>query len=183
MAMMTSTRHESGTERCGEEVETLERQGDVFDAIINIQGDEPFIDPDQITKVAIQLKNENVGIATLVKKISNRKDLFDPNVVKVVLDKDGMALYFSRATIPYLRGFEQVKWKNQHSYFKHVGIYGYKTEILKKITTLPKGKLEVAELLEQLRWIENGFSIFTEETELESIAIDSEEDLSKILNV
>ncbi|OYT13497.1 MAG: 3-deoxy-manno-octulosonate cytidylyltransferase [Bacteroidetes bacterium 4572_114] len=183
MAMMTSTRHESGTERCGEVVETLERQGDVFDAIINIQGDEPFIDPDQITKVAIQLKNENVGIATLVKKITNRKELFDPNVVKVVLDKDGMALYFSRATIPYLRGFEQVKWKNQHSYLKHVGIYGYKTETLKKITTLPKGKLEVAEMLEQLRWIENGYSIFAEETELESIAIDSEEDLSKILNV
>ena len=182
VAMMTSTRHESGTERCGEVVETLERQGEVFDAIINIQGDEPFIDPLQIAKVSDQLKNENVGIATLVKKISNRKELFDPNVVKVVLGKDGMALYFSRSTIPYLRGFEQIKWKNKHSFFKHVGIYGYKTEILKNIITLPKGKLEVAELLEQLRWLENGFSIFAEETELESIAVDSPEDLSKFLN-
>ena len=182
LAMMTSNLHQSGTERCGEVVEKLEQQEENFDAIINIQGDEPFIDPEQISKVARQLEKENIRIATLVKRIKSKKDVSDPNVVKVVLDKNGMALYFSRSTIPYLRGIDQNKWHNKHSFFKHVGIYGYKTSVLKTIINLPKGMLEVAESLEQLRWLENGFSVFTEETDLESIAIDCPEDLSKIFN-
>ena len=183
LAMMTSTAHESGTERCGEVLENLASQGNEFDAVINIQGDEPYIDPRQITSVATQLQNKNIDIATLVKEISASKELFDPNVVKVVRAGDGRALYFSRSSIPFCRGLDQKKWLDKHSFFKHVGIYGYKTGVLTKIIALPKGKLELVESLEQLRWLENGFSVFTEETDLESFAIDSPEDLAKILNI
>lgn len=182
-AMMTSVSHQSGTDRCGEVVEKLEQRGENFDAVINIQGDEPFIDPGQITKVARQIGKVGIQIATLVKQISNNKELFDPNVVKVVLANDGRALYFSRSTIPYLRGREQKAWLESHTYYKHIGIYAYKTETLKEVIALPKGKLELAESLEQLRWLENGISVFTEETDFESIAIDSPEDLSKFFNI
>jgi 3-deoxy-manno-octulosonate cytidylyltransferase (CMP-KDO synthetase) len=182
LAMMTSNLHQSGTERCGEVVEKLEQQQENFDAIINIQGDEPYIDPEQIAEVASQLENENIHIATLIKSITTKKELFDANVVKVVVDSNGMALYFSRSTVPYLRGIDRNIWLHKHPFFKHVGIYGFKTGILKKIINLPKGRLEVAESLEQLRWLENGFSISAEETDLESIAIDCPEDLSKIFN-
>jgi len=183
VAMMTQTSHQSGTERCGEVVDKLEQQADEFDAIINIQGDEPFIDPQQINRVAIQLQKQNVDIATLIKKISSSEELFNPNVVKVVADNNGFALYFSRSTIPFLRGHDQNEWHKKHSFFKHIGIYGYKTGVLKKIISLPNGKLELAESLEQLRWLENGFSISTEKTDLESIAIDSPEDLVKIFKM
>ena len=182
-AMMTSTRHQNGTNRCAEVVEKLEQQGEKFDAVINIQGDEPFIDPGQITKIARQLEIGSIQIATLVKKISNNKELHDPNVVKAVLANNGRALFFSRSVIPYLRGREKEKWVDKHSFFKHIGIYGYQTEILKKIIKLPKGKLEAAESLEQLRWLENEFLVFAEETDIESIAIDSPKDLSKIFNI
>jgi 3-deoxy-manno-octulosonate cytidylyltransferase (CMP-KDO synthetase) len=182
-AMMTSTSHQSGTDRCGEVIEKLEKQGEAFDAVINIQGDEPFIDPGQISKVALQLIDDKVQIATLVKRIDNTGELFNPNVVKVVLANDGRALYFSRSTIPHLRGHEQKEWLGQQTFYKHVGIYGYQTEILKKIITLPRGNLELAESLEQLRWLENGFLVFAEETDFESIAIDTPEDLSKIFKI
>jgi 3-deoxy-manno-octulosonate cytidylyltransferase (CMP-KDO synthetase) len=125
----------------------------------------------------------SIQIATLVKKISNNKELHDPNVVKAVLANNGRALFFSRSVIPYLRGREKEKWVDKHSFFKHIGIYGYQTEILKKIIKLPKGKLEAAESLEQLRWLENEFLVFAEETDIESIAIDSPKDLSKIFNI
>jgi 3-deoxy-manno-octulosonate cytidylyltransferase (CMP-KDO synthetase) len=183
VAMMTSGRHQSGTDRCGEVIEKLEKEGQTFDAVINIQGDEPFIDPGQITKVTSQLGNESIHIATLVKKISNSQELFDANVVKVALANDGRALCFSRSALPYIRGREQKDWVNSHTFYKHIGIYGYQTEILKKIVTLPKGKLELAESLEQLRWLENGYSIFAEATDFDSIAIDSPEDLSKFFNI
>ncbi len=182
-AMMTSTSHQSGTDRCGEIIGKLELQGEIFDAVINIQGDEPFIDPGQISKVAHQLEKDNIQIATLIKKISKSKELFNSNVVKVLLGIHGRALYFSRSAIPYLRGIEQKGWVHRHTFYKHIGIYGYKTETLKRIVKLPKGKLEVAESLEQLRWLENGFSLFAEETDIESIAIDSPEDLSKFFNI
>ncbi len=182
-AMMTSTSHQSGTDRCGEVIEKMEKQGETFDAVVNIQGDEPFIDPGQISKVALQLIDDKVQIATLIKKIDNDDEIFSPNVVKVVLANDGRALYFSRSTIPYLRGHEQKEWLGQQTFYKHVGIYGYQTEILKKVITLSRGNLELAESLEQLRWLENGFSVFAEETDFESIAIDTPEDLSKIFKI
>jgi len=182
-AMMTSTSHQSGTDRCGEVIEKMEKQGETFDAVVNIQGDEPFIDPGQISKVALQLIDDKVQIATLIKKIDNDDEIFSPNVVKVVLANNGRALYFSRSTIPYLRGHEQKDWLGQQTFYKHVGIYGYQTEILKKVITLSRGNLELAESLEQLRWLENGFSVFAEETDFESIAIDTPEDLSKIFKI
>jgi len=180
--MMTSATHQSGTDRCSEVVEKLENQGETVDAVINIQGDEPYVDPEQISKVTDQLKNEKIQIATLVKKIDNSSELFNPNVVKVVLSFDGQALYFSRSAIPYVRGFEQNMWFGRQKFYKHVGIYGYQTKILKNIVTLPKGNLELIESLEQLRWLENGFSVFVKETEIESVAIDTPEDLSKNFN-
>ncbi len=178
-AMMTSKSHQNGTDRCGEIIGKLDLQGEIFDAIINIQGDEPFIDPAQISKVAHLLKRDNIRIATLITKISNSKELYNSNVVKVLLDIEGRALYFSRAAIPYLRGIDHKRWLLRHTFYKHIGIYGYKTETLKRIIKLPKEKLEVAESLEQLRWLENGFSVFADETDIESIAVDSPEDLSK----
>jgi 3-deoxy-manno-octulosonate cytidylyltransferase (CMP-KDO synthetase) len=182
-AMMTSASHQSGTDRCGEVIKKLEQQGETFDVVINIQGDEPFINPEQISKITFQLEDSKVQIATLVKIIYSHKELFDPNVVKVVLANNGRAIYFSRSTVPYLRGHEQKDWLGEQTFYKHVGIYGYQTEILKRIIALPKGNLEIAESLEQLRWLENGFLVFAEETDIESIAIDTPEDLSKILNI
>jgi len=182
-AIMTLTSHQSGTDRCGEVIEIMEKQGEAFDAVLNIQGDEPFIDPGQISKVALQLIDDKVQIATLIKKIDTEDELFNPNVVKVVLANNGRALYFSRSTIPYLRGHEQKEWLGQQTFYKHVGIYGYQTKILKKVINLSRGNLELAESLEQLRWLENGFLVFAEETDIESIAIDTPEDLSKLFNI
>ncbi len=182
-AMITSTSHKSGTDRCGEVIEKLELQGETFDTVINIQGDEPFINPQQISKVANLLENDNVQIATLVKKISNNDELFNPNVVKVVLAGNRQALYFSRSTVPYVRSIDKNEWLATQNFYKHLGIYGYQTKVLKKIITLRKGNLEFAESLEQLRWLENGFSVFAEETDIESIAIDAPEDLLKKLEI
>ncbi len=179
--LMTSPHHTSGTERCCETVELLEQRGENFEAVINIQGDEPFIDPQQITQVALLLQKSNAGIATLIKKIDAPEMLSNPNVVKVVVANDGKALYFSRAAIPFMRIGKDEKPEN-HLFYRHVGIYGYRTEVLKKLVSLPEGLLEQAEKLEQLRWLEHGFSVFTGITDFESIAVDTPEDLSKIFN-
>ena len=182
-AMMTAENHRSGTERCQEVVEKLAASGEKYDVAINIQGDEPFIEPSQIDKVANLFINPEIKIATLVKEIKSADELFSPNVVKVVLGKDQKAIFFSRQPIPYLRGVEQNNWLDRMFFFKHIGIYAYRTEILDEIVKLPFGKLEEAESLEQLRWIENGFSIYTQETDFESIAVDTPEDLLKIINI
>jgi len=174
--MMTSPDHKNGTERCNEVVEKLEGN---IDFVINIQGDEPFINPEQINQVA-NLLDPTTQIATLIKKIQSESELFNPNVNKVVVSESGFALYFSRTTIPYLRNVEQKDWIESHHYFKHIGIYGYRTDILKKIVNLPPSPLELAESLEQLRWLENGYSIRTGITEIESIGIDTPEDVNKI---
>jgi len=179
--LMTSPHHTSGTERCCETVELLEQRGENFEAVINIQGDEPFIDPQQIMQVALLLQKSNAGIATLIKKIDAPEMLSNPNVVKVVVANDGKALYFSRAAIPFMRNGKDEKPEN-HLFYRHVGIYGYRTEVLKKLVSLPEGLLEQAEKLEQLRWLEHGFSVFTGITDFESIAVDTPEDLSKIFN-
>ncbi len=176
--VMTSSKHPSGTDRCNEVLSLLNDQGQHFDAAINIQGDEPFLNPEQIETVIQSFKiGTEIKISTLIKKISQSSELFNSNVVKAVVDKDANAVYFSRSSIPYMRDVEQDQWINQHSYYKHIGIYGYRSEILKEICQLEKSSLEKAESLEQLRWIENGYKIKTTLTTIENQAVDTPEDL------
>ena len=178
--IMTSAKHRTGTERCAEVSKKLRLSNK--DVVINIQGDEPFIDPAQIDVVCKCFENKETQIATLVKKISDTKELFNPNVVKAVFDKNNFALYFSRNPIPYLREDKQENWLKQHDYYKHIGIYGYKAEVLAALVKLKSTALEKAESLEQLRWLENGYKIKIQETKLESVAIDTPNDLEVISN-
>ncbi len=175
--VMTNKNHQSGTDRC---FEAIQKFSSSVDVIINIQGDEPFIHPEQIDLVASCFDSNSVQIATLVKKISMNEELFDANTPKVLFNKNKEAIYFSRQTIPYIRGKEQTGWLKQFTFYKHIGIYGYTTKVLKEITALKQSPLELAEALEQLRWIENGYKIKVEITELESVAIDTPDDLKKL---
>lgn len=174
---MTSAEHQSGTDRCAEVINNI---NEIYDVVINIQGDEPFINPIQIKQLCNCFNDPKTQIATLVKKISETNELFNENKVKAVLNNNQFALYFSRNPIPYFRGEPKENWLNKHAYFKHIGIYGYQTSILKEITQLSPSSLELTEGLEQLRWLENGFNIKVAETELEAISIDTPEDLQKI---
>lgn len=175
--VMTSTSHQSGTDRCAEVVNKLTEK---YDVIINIQGDEPFIDPKQITQLCNCFLDKETQIATLIKRITHQADLFNENKIKVTFNTNHFAIYFSRDAIPFFRGVAPEDWLKKHNYFKHIGIYGYKTETLNKITLLKPSKLELAEGLEQLRWIENGYNIKIAETELEAISIDTPEDIAKL---
>lgn len=178
-AMLTSSHHRSGTDRCGEVVQNLEEAGKRYDTVINIQGDEPFIHPRQIDLLADCFENETTTIATLRKAIEDPEILFNPNNVKVVTDNNGYALYFSREPIPHLRGTERQEWTARHAYYKHIGIYAFRTEVLKSIIKMPPSTLEQCESLEQLRWLENGHKIMVPETDIESIGIDTPEDLQR----
>jgi 3-deoxy-manno-octulosonate cytidylyltransferase (CMP-KDO synthetase) len=178
-AIMTSMDHQSGTDRC---LEALENTKGHFDIIINIQGDEPFIDPDQITDVAKCFDDKETDIATLVKRVHHADELFNPSMVKVVINNKDQAMYFSRSVIPYLHEVPQDQWTEQYEFLEHVGIYGYTNKALKEITQLPISSLEVHEKLEQLRWLENGFTIKVAYTDVESEPIDTREDLERILN-
>lgn len=180
--LMTKSTHSSGTERCAEVQQKLKDAGNLFDVIINIQGDEPFIDPKQINLVASSFEEKGVQIASLSKKIEDEDELFDPNVVKVISDRNGMAIYFSRQTIPFIRGKSPENWLQLSKHFKHIGIYGYQSSVLEKIVLLQKTTLEDVESLEQLRWIENGYAIKVKETDIESFGVDVPEDLSKFSN-
>lgn len=183
MVLMTSPDHRSGTDRIAEAMEILESQGDKFDIAVNIQGDEPFIQPGQIANAIRLFRNPEVEIATLVKSITTAADLFNPNVVKVISASNGRALLFSRSPIPYYRGKAEAEWMDAYPYFKHIGIYAYRADVLKKIARLPQAPPEVAESLEQLRWLWNGFSIYTGVTDFETIGIDTPEDLLKLTNI
>ena len=174
--VMTSPDHQSGTDRCAEVVKSLPG----FDIVINIQGDEPFIDPSQINLVRDCFVDEKVQLATLIKEIHSDEELFNPNIPKVVIGHQQQALYFSRQAIPYLRNTAMENWVTAHQFYKHIGIYGYQTTTLLAITQLKPSTLELAESLEQLRWIENGYQIQTKVTTIETIAIDSPSDLLKI---
>jgi len=174
-AMMTSADHTNGTERCAEVSESLPE----YDYIINIQGDEPYIHPDQIDIVARLLDGET-ELATLVKKINDPKVLDDPTEMKVIFNRNHEAIYFSRSCIPYLREVSPEERLSNHDFYKHIGIYGYRKDILKEITKLPHSPLEEAEKLEQLRWLENGYTIKLGFTILESQMIDTPEDLMKL---
>jgi len=182
-AIMTANTHKSGTDRIHEAILKLEEEGLKFDYVINIQGDEPFINPAQIELLKGCFSSKNIQLATLVKKISNTEELFNPNTPKVVFDNNSNALYFSRSTIPYIRGVEQNEWLTKHTFYKHIGIYGYRTDILKKIASLSTSSLEEAESLEQLRWLENGLQIKVAITEHETIGVDTPEDLEKALGL
>jgi len=175
--IMTSDQHRSGTDRCAE---TVKKVPGNWEAVINIQGDEPFIQPEQIDLLASLFENPSVLIGTLVKKLSDVADLDNSNTMKVVLDANGNGMYFSRSPIPFVRGEEKSKWLEKHFFYKHIGIYGYRSDVLQKLTLLAPGKLEMAESLEQLRWLENGYSIRTAFTELETLSVDSPEDLEKL---
>ncbi len=170
---MTREDHVSGTDRC---YEVLTRQTNSFDYVINVQGDEPFIMPDQIDLLGSMLDLQT-EIATLVKRIDDAASLFNPNVVKAVVGVNGKALYFSRSPIPHVRNVPQEQWLDKHSFYKHIGMYAYRADILKSITALATGTLEKTESLEQLRWLENGFTIRVAETKTETIGIDTPEDL------
>jgi 3-deoxy-manno-octulosonate cytidylyltransferase (CMP-KDO synthetase) len=177
-AIMTSVDHLSGTDRC---LEALSKCNETYDAVINIQGDEPFVDPSQIDMLAEIISRPEAKIATLVKKINDYKLLLDPNKVKVVMDIWGRAIYFSRNAIPYFKGEDPLAWHKRNDYFKHIGLYAYKASVLKEICALAPSKLELAESLEQLRWIENGYEILAGITEIETPSIDTPEDLEKVL--
>ncbi len=181
--MMTSETHVSGTSRIGEVVENLSFLGKCpYDVIVNIQGDEPFIDPSQIDLAVSLFTNPEVNIGTLIRKIENNDDLFNPNVVKVVTDRTGKALYFSRSPIPYFRGILQDAWVDNHDFYKHIGLYAYRASALKAILELPVAPVETAESLEQLRWLFHGYSIHTAITDIETVGIDVPEDLLKLTN-
>ena len=176
--MMTSAEHQTGTDRCAEVLSKLKE----VDVVINIQGDEPFIDPEQIDQVADLFESKDTQVGSLVKQIDNVEDLMSNTVVKVVKSKTGKAMYFSRSVIPFVKGVEDKEWLKQATYFKHIGIYGYRSNVLKSISKLPQTELEKSESLEQLRWIENGFSIQLAETEHESNSVDTPEDLDRLLD-
>jgi len=183
--LITSPQHQSGTDRCCEAAQLLSGEFpiDDSDVIINIQGDEPFVLPEQIASLARLFENENVEIGTLVKKITDTETLWNENIVKAVFGSSGNALYFSRMPIPFLRSVPKEKWLKHYQFFSHLGMYAYRYGVLKRIASLPIGHLETAESLEQLRWLENGLTIHVAQTTIQSLAIDTPEDLSQIAHL
>lgn len=176
-AVMTSPDHRSGTDRC---YEACCKIGGEYDVVVNVQGDEPFIAPSQIRALAACFDDERTDIATLVKPFTPSdgiEALENPNSPKVVLDSESRAVYFSRSVIPYLRGVERSEWLARHTFYKHIGMYAFRREVLREVTSLPQSSLEKAESLEQLRWIENGYKIGVGITDVETVGIDTPEDL------
>lgn len=178
-AVMTSNQHRSGTDRCWE---AYKKNGGNEDIIINVQGDEPFIMPEQIEALKLCFNEQSTDIATLVKPFDMQcsyEDLENPNKVKVVLDSNMNAMYFSRSVIPFLRGIDKAMWHSKHQYYTHLGIYAYRAEALERITNMEPSSLELAESLEQLRWLENGMTIKVGITQHSSIGIDTPQDLER----
>lgn len=179
--VMTSPHHPSGTDRCYEAYTKITKMG-TEEVVINVQGDEPFIDTTQLQSLQECFNDETTDIATLVKpfaKDAGIEALKNPNSPKVVVSNTNQALYFSRSVIPYLRGIPEDEWLNHHTFYKHIGLYAYRAHILQKITSMPQGQLERAESLEQLRWLEAGLNIRVGITDIETIGIDTPEDLAK----
>ena len=177
--VMTSTEHRTGTDRC---LEAYNNFGLNADVVINVQGDEPFIAEEQIQALMHCFDNSQTDIATLIKPFPNDttyETLSNPNTPKVIVNPQRQAIYFSRNVIPHLRGIDQSQWASHHTYYKHIGIYAYRVDVLKQITQLQQTPLELAESLEQLRWLENGLTIQTAVTHIETIGIDTPEDLQK----
>lgn len=180
--VMTSEKHQSGTDRCAEAAKIYSAQtGKTFAAVINIQGDEPFVDPDQLRQLGSLFNDSSVEIATLVKRAKTSDEVFSENTAKVIVNTNNEAVYFSRSPIPFYRGKEREQWVTSHVYYRHIGVYAYRSDILQKITLLPQSGLELAERLEQNRWIENAYKIKVCLTDFEGLAVDTPEDLEKIL--
>lgn len=177
--LMTSPDHPSGTDRCAEVLKILKEKGESFDVVLNIQGDEPFIRNVHLSLLMEAFESGDTQIATLAKVIEDPHALFDPNIVKVVRDRKGNALYFSRSPVPYQRDLGQGEWYSRFEYLKHLGMYAYRADILEQITRLKTSPLEQAESLEQLRWLENGYRIRVDITTEVSMGIDTPEDLEK----
>ncbi len=177
--VMTSSNHKSGTDRC---YEAYTKIGNGYDVVINIQGDEPFIQKSQLQAIKNCFANDTIEIATLVKPFAESdgfEALENVNSPKVVVDREMNAIYFSRSIIPYLRGVDKCDWLKTHVFYKHIGLYAYRADVLKQITKLPQSTLELAESLEQLRWIENGYKIKVGISDVETIGIDTPEDLQR----
>ena len=185
-AVMTRTDHKSGTDRIEEAVEKLQlaKEFEIDDnntVIVNVQGDEPFIQPEQIQALCECFNDPTTDIATLGIKFKTLEAIKNPNSPKIILDNIGFAMYFSRSVIPYVRGKEEAEWPQSFDFLKHIGMYAYKRSILKEVTSLPQSSLEIAESLEQLRWLQNGYKIKVGETTQETIGIDTPEDLSEAI--
>ncbi len=182
-AVMTSTEHRSGTDRIQEAYSKI---GEDFDVVINVQGDEPFIQPEQIESLKECFDSKDVELATLVKPFKKEDGfdvLFNPNSPKVVINKKSEAIYFSRSIVPYIRDAHHTEWLDKHTFYKHIGMYAYRVDVLKEITQLPQSSLEKAESLEQLRWIENGYRIRVGYTDVETIGIDTPEDMERAIKL
>jgi len=175
-AVMTRTDHKSGTDRIQEAVGKINTEADV---IINVQGDEPFIQRSQIETLCHLFDAPETQIGTLGKRFETMEAVENPNSPKIVTDVRGFALYFSRSVIPYIRGKELSEWFSQFPFLKHLGVYAYRRKVLAEITKLPQSPLEIAESLEQLRWLQNGYRIRVGETEVETVGIDTPEDLKR----
>ena len=175
-AVMTRTDHKSGTDRIQEAAEKISTTADV---IINVQGDEPFIQRSQIETLCHLFDDPQTQIGTLGKRFETMEAVDNPNSPKIVTDINGFALYFSRSVIPYIRGKEHQEWFGQYPFLKHLGIYAYRREVLAEITRLPQSPLELTESLEQLRWLQNGYRIRVGETDVETVGIDTPEDLQR----
>ncbi len=174
--VMTRTDHKSGTDRIEEAIEKI---GGDYDVIVNIQGDEPFIQRSQIETVCSCFDDEETQIATLGKPFTSMDAVANPNSPKIVVDNNNFAMYFSRSIIPFVRGKEQTEWLDHYPFLKHLGIYAYRRDVLRKITQLPQSSLEIAESLEQLRWLQNGFKIKVGLTDVETVGIDTPDDLKR----
>ncbi|MBQ9639736.1 MAG: 3-deoxy-manno-octulosonate cytidylyltransferase [Bacteroidales bacterium] len=179
--MLTAQTHRSGTDRCGEVLRKLDAQGDSYDLVLNVQGDEPFVDTTQIETLVAAFDDPATQIATLRKRIDNLELLGSPNAVKVVTDLNGNALYFSRHAIPYCRDVQPEALLNHAAYYKHIGLYAFRSAVLRQLVELQPTPLEKAENLEQLRWIENGYTIKVGLTEVENLSVDTPDDYKKLI--
>ena len=177
--VITREEHPSGTDRC---FEAYQKHGKKFDYVINVQGDEPFIDPDQINSLA-EICTGNVEIATQMIRCASYEVLFDMGEVKIVLNSRKEALYFSRSVIPAIKNKDEKEWHRHFEYYRHVGMYAYRTDVLEKITRLKPSSLEMAESLEQLRWLEHGYKITCSETSYDSHCVDTPEDIEKVMRL
>ncbi len=180
-AVMTHSQHQSGTERCAEALLLLQKTIPNIGAVINVQGDEPFLEPQQIEELTAALTYSTAPIATLIQVIKNEAELFDTNRPKVVVDRQQQALYFSRQTVPFLRGMPPEQWLEKQVFYKHIGLYAYRPDALLQIAALPPCPLEQAESLEQLRWLWAGFAIQTAITTHDSFSVDVPEDVEKAI--
>lgn len=174
--VMTRSDHKSGTDRI---CEALDLVGGSPDVVINVQGDEPFIQPSQLRTVMEPFDDPATQIATLGKRFESIEAVDNPNSPKIVLDNDGFALYFSRSPIPFVRGKDRGEWLAAYPFLKHIGLYAYRADVLREVTRLPQSSLELAESLEQLRWLQNGYKIKVGLTDVETVGIDTPEDLHK----